>query len=250
MQAKTNYHGHTIHCKHGTGTIREHIESAIEGGLEEVAISEHVPIKGKRLSRIDYEDFASFMTELNELKHEYRGKIKVLTGLECEYVDEVFESHLALQQKYNIDFLCLGHHFTYLSQPAHHYFLTSDVTMASEYVKQAIAGIKSGHFKFIAHPDIFLNELEMTEELAGLSRELLQACEEHQLAVEINANGIRNQKGYPNYEFWQIAKDYHLQVIINSDAHAPSEVNDEAVAMAYQFAHDLGIEITERLEFS
>ncbi len=246
----SNYHGHTKHCKHGIGTTEQHILAAIDAGLQEVAITEHVPIKGQTLSRIDYEDFESFITELNDLKVKYQSKIKVLTGLECEYIPEIFDQHLTLQTKYKIDFLVLGQHFSNLSQKGNHFFITTSNEMIDDYISSAIEGIRSGHFKIFAHPDLFLNKLSFSDYAREKTIELLKVCEECQIAIEINANGVRNNKGYPNKHFWQIAKNYNVPIIINSDSHAPSEIYDEGVKNAYQFAQQLNIKITERLDFS
>lgn len=244
-----NYHGHTMHCKHGIGTTREHIEAAIEFGLEEVAITEHVPIKGKKLSRIDYDDFEAFITELNNLKIEYRDRIKVLAGLECEYIPEIMADHLELKAKYDIDFLVLGHHFSNLSQPGHYYFETSSNEMIDEYIENTIKAVESGHFSLFAHPDVIFNKLPANEYLLAKSEELLDVCKEHDMVVEINGNGMRNNKGYPNREFWKLAKTYDLTVVINADSHAPQEIYDYGVKAAYDFAKELGIAITERLDF-
>lgn len=247
---KTSYHGHTVHCKHGIGTTREHIEAAINFGLDEIAITEHVPIKGKTLSRIDYPDFDAFMKELNELKGEYSNRIKVLTGLECEYIPEIMNDHLELKEKYNIDYLVLGHHFSNLKQAGNHFFLVRNLEMATDYVDSAVDGIRSGQFAFIAHPDLFLNKLEMNDELEKLSRKLLEACQETNTPVEINGGGMRSGKGYPNRDFWTLAKEYDLTIIVNSDSHAPREIDDEGVTKAYDLAHDLKLEVTERLDFN
>lgn len=250
MRMIANYHGHTMHCKHGVGTTREHIETAIKFGLEEVAITEHVPIKGKRLSRIDYEDFEKFILELNNLKEEYSDQIKVLTGLECEYIPEVMGDHFELVEKYGIDYLVLGHHFSSLSQPGHYYFETSTKAMVEEYIEKTIEAVKSGYFKIFAHPDVFLNKLEMNDYLLEKSKELLDVCQEYGIVVEINGNGLRNNKGYPNPEFWKLAATYDLTFVINADSHAPEEIYDDGVKKTYQFAKELGIKVTERLDFS
>ncbi len=244
-----NYHGHTMHCKHGVGTTREHIEAAIKFGLKEVAITEHVPIKGTNLSRIDYQDFDAFITELNQLKIEFADRIKILTGLECEYIPELMQYHLELKTKYDIDFLVLGHHFSNLNQVGHYFFETKTTEMIDEYFEYVTAAVKSGLFAIFAHPDVFLNRIPLTDYTATKSRELLELCVEYNLPVEINGNGFRNNKGYPNRDFWTIASEYDLQVVINADSHAPHEVYDDGVKAAYQFAEELGIKVTERLEF-
>ena len=62
---------------------------------------------------------------------------------------------------------------------------------------------------------------------------MLAAAAEYGVGMEINALGIRKQSAqsasnpYPQYPwlpFWEIATDYDVQVIVNSDAHRPEDL--------------------------
>ena len=39
-----NYHTHTWRCMHASGTEREYVEKAIEGGLKILGFSDHTPM--------------------------------------------------------------------------------------------------------------------------------------------------------------------------------------------------------------
>lgn len=39
-----NYHTHTWRCMHASGTEREYVEKAIEGGLQILGFSDHTPM--------------------------------------------------------------------------------------------------------------------------------------------------------------------------------------------------------------
>ena len=74
--------------------------------------------------------------------------------------------------------------------------------------------------------------------------------------MEVNANGIRktlkehpdwDRYQYPYREFWEIAKQYDVKVIIGSDAHDYEEMEDVAMSLARLFAEDLNLNVIETI---
>ena len=117
--------------------------------------------------------------------------------------------------------------------------------------------IKSGLFDFIAHPDLYMiNYPRFDSKCEKIAHEICRAAEEYDIPLEINANGIRrglkNKEdgiyySYPCYKFWDIAKNYQIRIIVNSDCHGPKFLADEALDEAYRFAQSLGLEIIYEL---
>lgn len=245
----TNYHGHTKHCKHGTGTSEEHIIAAINAGLTEIGISEHVPIKNRDLLRISYEEFDQFATELNNLKYKYGKKIKIYFGLECEYVEEYMPQFLELKARYNIDYLILGQHFSETTQDQNYYFQTNNLKMVRQYIDSIIVGLDTKEFAFLAHPDIIFNIQEPTVKWLEECRRLFAYCEENKIIIELNCNGLRKKRGYPHSKFWEMAGEYDLQVVINDDAHHPDEIADEYRLQAEKIAFTHNLNIIEKIVF-
>ena len=108
---KANYHTHTRWCKHGTGEIEDYIEEAIRNGLQEIAITEHVPHKDNLdLRRIQWEEFLNYDHALNQAIECYAGRIHVIKGFECEYYQEELEAYRMFREKYGYQLLILGQH--------------------------------------------------------------------------------------------------------------------------------------------
>ena len=64
--------------------------------------------------------------------------------------------------------------------------------------------------------------------------------------VEINANGYRDGRAYPDRRVWELSRQYRLTWLINSDAHEVAHLCDEAgVGGTEAFARELGIPVTE-----
>ncbi|MDY2596070.1 MAG: hypothetical protein SOW34_14550, partial [Oliverpabstia sp.] len=63
-------------------------------------------------------------------------------------------------------------------------------------------------------------------------------------------NGMRYNRSYPSEPAFLLSKEYQLQYMINSDAHAPEKLYDEGVRKAEEFADKLGLKIMQSLRES
>ncbi|MCQ2478905.1 MAG: histidinol-phosphatase HisJ family protein, partial [Clostridia bacterium] len=79
-----NLHTHTVFSD-GENTPREMIEAAIDAGLSKIGISDHsyTPFDESYCMKADAAD--NYRAEINKLKSEYEGRIKVLCGVEQDY---------------------------------------------------------------------------------------------------------------------------------------------------------------------
>ncbi len=158
----------------------------------------------------------------------------VFCGLECEWVPE-YES--LMRDEYlghlNLDFLVLGIH-TYIHRGE--WRDTYRISEASELVSFAqttCRGIESGLFSFLAHPDVYcFNWMPWDGNAIACARDILSTAERAGIPVEINGYGMRKCRvpapdglryPYPREEFWNLASEYSLTCIVNSDAHRPRD---------------------------
>jgi histidinol-phosphatase (PHP family) len=106
----------------------------------------------------------------------------------------------------------------------------------------------SGLFDFVAHPDLFGNcYLDWDENTDACSRDILRAAADLGVAMEINALGlakIARKKAdnpfpmYPWLPFWELATEFDVEVIVNSDAHRPEDLQrrtGDAFAIQQEF---------------
>ena len=96
----------------------------------------------------------------------------------------------------------------------------------------------------------------MSDEVLEICKEIIFAAKEKNVPLEINANGFR--KGlkkldgklrylYPRDEFWNLVKSIGAKAIINSDAHNPNQIFDQAIIDAYNFSKIHNITVEEEL---
>src|SRR5258708_5267294 len=89
--ALPDYHVHTYRCGHAGGDSRDFVEKAIERGLSEIGMTDHIPLYFLPVAERDpklamkEEDFDGYIAEVLGLREEFRGRIPVRLGLEADY---------------------------------------------------------------------------------------------------------------------------------------------------------------------
>lgn len=238
-----NYHTHSKWCRHGAGEIQDYVEEAVRLGMKEIAITEHVPHK-EGFSWIPWEEFPAFDQDLNRVKELYKDRIRVIKGFECEYYPEYLEDYRRFQEEYHYELLILGQH-NCGKQREIDVFRPLGEEGLEIYGETVCRGLETGMFRFLAHPDCILQGYTKTwnPSCERVMRRIFSTCQELQIPVEINGNGIRGNRRYPNRETFLLSKEYKLQYLINSDAHHPSHLYDEAGKRTEAFARRFGLEV-------
>lgn len=242
-EIKGNYHTHSRWCKHGCGEFEDYIHQAIDKGLDEIAITEHVPHMHSE-SFITMDEFPEFDRKLNIAIERYGDKINILKGFECEYFTEELDWYKSLRDDYGYEFLILGQHFSGENHRYDH-FKRKDENALLTYKDEVIAGIESGMFKILAHPDLLLNCYinEFDKVCETCLDEIYQCASEYGIVCEINAGGMRTKRRYPSKEGFNISKKYKLQYIIGADAHDPRSIMGDSTKKCVDFVNDCGIEV-------
>lgn len=229
-----NYHTHTYHCHHASGTPEEYILRAIDGGVRYMGFSEHIPLvlsDGRQSRyRMYIDDLTLYAEEISALRKKYSGKIDIRLGFECEYYPEYFDKMLECARSVGADYMILGQHFNAPEDsPVSSYVVNpSDSHRRLEgFCSSVISGIKSGFFTYACHPDCicFTGDDAVYEENM---RKVCEAARECRIPLEINFLGIRKNKNYPNEKFWRIVGEVGAPVTFGFDAHTVEDACDEA----------------------
>lgn len=241
-----NYHTHTRWCNHGVGEIEDYIKAALEAGFKELAITEHVPYRDNSDPyRMQWEAFHKFNEELNEMVEKYKDKIHIIKGLECEYYVEALEDYKMFREEYGYEIFILGQHWC--DHKRIDSFAQKDKEALYIYANEVCKGLETGVFTFLAHPDLILekyNDGKWDIHCENVMRQIFSTCERLNIPVEINANGLRGGRRYPDINSLRLSKAYKLTYLINADAHDPKFLNDEAIRQVEALAQSLDIEVT------
>ena len=97
-------------------------------------------------------------------------------------------------------------------------------------------------------PDVFGNAyLKWDADAVVCAKAIIEAAVDLKLPLEVNAYGFRKpsveseegiRSGYPLVPFWEIAAEYDVTVVVNSDAHRPEDIVarvDDAYAIVEQY---------------
>lgn len=222
---KYNLHTHTYRCHHADGTDADYAAAAYENGLTVMGFSDHAPYVFENGYYSGYrmrpEEAAGYCESVLELREKYRGKMDILLGFEAEYYPRFFDQFLELIKPYPIDYLILGQHNMFneveresTDEP------TSDPERLGLYVSQVIEAIKTGHFTYIAHPDMyhFTGDPEVGRREA---RRLCLAAKELNIPIEMNMLGYFDSRHYPTKLFWEVAGEVGGPAVVGCDAHEP-----------------------------
>lgn len=242
-----NYHTHTKRCHHAVGEDRAYVEAAIQSGLQILGFSDHCPwvyqdkqfVSGIRLAPSEVD---GYFYSLECLKKEYASDLKIYIGFETEHCPDMIAKQEELLKDYPLDYMICGQHFLgaeyesfYAGRPH------SDEVFLKDYVDTAIAGIQSGRYLYLAHPDL----INFIGDDAIYDRHMKRLCEtlkEQGVPVEINVLGLAEERRYPSERFLKLAKETGNKAIIGIDAHAPEQLLDRnAIARAKALCEKFGL---------
>ena len=222
MRIIGDYHTHTIYS-HGTGTIRDNVEAALNKGLKEVAICDH----GLKhyLYGIKKKDISKMREEIERLKEEYEDRgIKILLGVEANIIG--FDGTIDVDEKLlkEIDILLLGYHYgvtpnsiidglgMYILNPISKGLPLGRKSSLELNTKAFIKAINKYPVDLITHPGSKV-KLDI--------KELAREAYKRGTALEINSS--HSQLSVDNIK---IALEEKVEFMINSDAHKPEDVGN------------------------
>lgn len=249
-----NLHTHTPLCRHAAGDPVEMARLAAQAGAKVLGISDHAALPDDRWLevRMEYADLPRYEALIEAARRAEPG-LTLLKGFEAEGDPALFDYYRYLLGERGFDYLVGAGHYLRLDGRWRSSFLyLNDLKSLSLYAEQVVGMIESGLFSFIAHPDLFGCGFDRWDEnLQAASEEIAQAAAERGVPLELNGNGWRKEKvrtsqgeraPYPWRPFWEAAAALGAPVVVNSDAHHPSELFD-GIEQGLGWARELGLKV-------
>ncbi|HIG39635.1 MAG: histidinol-phosphatase [bacterium] len=246
-----NFHTHTYRCKHATGDVADYCQEAVNRSMQTLGFSDHSALPDDRWiqARMHYADLSEYTGAIDQAKVDF-PTLTILKGMECEYIEKFhswYEEELLGELQF--DYLIgASHFFTADDKWVGTYGGTDSPERLRAFADYTIGMMATGLFDFIAHPDLFGNcYLNWDADAQACSQDILQAAADLDVGMEINALGLRKQAHkkksnpfpmYPWLPFWELATDYDVKVIVNSDAHRPEDLQART-GEARKIAEDL-----------
>lgn len=262
MTNLTNYHSHTTYCD-GKATAETFIQEAIRQGFYSYGISSHAPLPFHTHWSMDMEDTDAYIREITHLKAKYAGQIEVYLGMEIDYLTDDHNPSSSFFQKLPLDYRIGSVHllhdregnltdidvkperFAELIETRFNKDLKQVVTA---YFDKLMTMLEKGGFDFVGHADkISMNasycQPDITSQPWYLDkiRTYFSMIAAGGYMMEINTKAFKN-KGlfFPNREHFTLIRDLRIPVLVNSDSHQISFMNDGRPE-ALQALQDAGI---------
>lgn len=247
---KTNYHTHTTWCD-GAATPREMVEAALAKGFDAIGFSSHAMLPGDMLDwPLTAEKLPRYAAEIRSLAAEYAGRIKIILGVEADYLPGEAEASKAVYSAVALDYMIGSMHFlrapdgaianidkspeSFVEDVKAH-FGGDSRAFAKAYFAAERDMVRNSDFDIVGHPDLirkFNNRLHWLDESAPWYVAELEATADAIAAsgkiVEVNTGGISRgwmDDAYPSPLFRSLLRARGVRFVLSADAHAPNALD-------------------------
>ena len=260
-----DYHIHTGFCPHAEGATREYIERAIELGMTEMGFAEHLPFLGGWEPLFDLTDdwamgldeLEAYVAAIRELAREYAADVRILVGIEADFIPEMLDDTAAVLAEYPFDYVIGSVHIVGDRFGFDHPEMEGRLAAYGldriylESLDLARRAAESGLFDILGHLDHAKKfALRPNDEgaVAAAASAALRAVAAAGMTLELNTSGLRKQvaEAFPGPALLAEARALDIPLVLGSDAHRPEYVG-HAFEQAGSLARAAGYASTRRL---
>jgi histidinol-phosphatase (PHP family) len=264
-----NYHTHTTWCD-GRDTPEEVILSAVAKGFSTIGFSSHAMLPESETDWVlTPEKAPRYAAEIRSLAARYAGRIRVLCGVEADYIPGGACPDRAVYASLAPDYIIASVHFVVSADgarvPVDHtpellaagiagHFGGSAERFVRAYFRQEREMVERCDFDVIGHPDLvrkFNAKHPYFDETAAWYREELlltaEAIAARGCLVELNTGAIARgwmADAYPSAAFRALLRERGVRFLLGSDAHTADAIDCafDRFADAEAFVRALGEE--------
>lgn len=241
-----NYHSHTEFCD-GRASMAEIAKAAYQAGFVTWGTSPHSPICCPSGANMKLEDMALYLEESVRLKKEYDGKMRILTGMEIDYVSNSYGPQTDYFRSLPLDYRIGSVHFVRnqkgkpvdVDGPSERFLkyleeeYEGDIRYVAEtYFAMELEMLEAGGFEIIGHLDKIgdngshaMADLEDQPWYAESVEKVIAKSVEKGVIIEINTKKFDSRsRFFPAERWWPLLKKYNAKLILSTDAHYPDKV--------------------------
>ena len=245
-----NLHTHTQYCD-GHATMEEFVVEAIAQGFTHLGFTPHSPISVESPVNMTKEQVNDYLNEMERLRKVYGDRINLYASMEIDYVamgdgpaSDYFQQ---LPLDYRIgsvhfipaindpsEMVDIDGKFQSFKQRMDKYFDGDIEYVVRTFFSQMMAMVEEGGFDIVGHMDKIGFNASMYRE--GIDEEpwfdklvidLFENIMDHQFIIEINTKAwLQRNRFYPNLKYFGMLKRFNAPVVVNSDAHYPTLLNN------------------------
>ncbi|MBN1902707.1 histidinol-phosphatase HisJ family protein [Candidatus Sumerlaeota bacterium] len=241
-------HNHTKMCCHAEGEMEEYVQAAISKKIGVMGFAEHSPWMPEQHIKmaLSWDEAPLYVQNVKKLQDQYdreeKRRIKILLGMEMDFVPELLDHPREFCQKYDFDYVIGSVHYIGAwgfdqDTQKKKFELDSIREIYERYFDLVKQLVQTGIFDIMGHVDLVKKFGYFPEQgWDDLQEETARILGESDMVVELNASGMDKPVGefYPGPDFLKRLKKYGVPMTLSSDAHKPREVGryfDKAVIL-------------------
>lgn len=242
-----NLHSHTEYCD-GHAPMASIVDAAVKEGFKIWGISPHSPIPVESGCNMLRSDVGRYMAQFDEIQERYCGDIRLLKGMEVDYLGRDFGAHIDYFQKLPLEYRIGSVHFVPNQEGR---FIDCDGSaerfkkylkagyagdlryVVEKYFEQVLTMQESGGFEILGHFDKIIGNastidpsIEDENWYKSLIEDVVGHAADSGVIVEINTKAIESrERYYPAERWWPMLKEAGIPIAVNSDCHDPALTN-------------------------
>jgi len=244
-----NFHTHTQFCD-GHASMQEFVTEALQLGFVHLGFTPHGPLSYPSSCNMSRDDVTSYLSEINRLRDLYGHRINIYAAMEIDYVgfegpaDDYYQQlpldyrigsvHFIPSKNDPATLVDVDGRFSQFKQRIRQHFDGDIEWVVKSFFKQMMAMVDAGGFDIVGHFDkIGLNASQYSEGIDEqpwydrLVIDLFENIMDHHLTIEINTKAwLKHNRFFPGLKYFGMLNHYHAPVVINSDAHYPTLLNN------------------------
>lgn len=232
-----DYHTHTFRSD-GHGSVEDNVKSAVQAGLQTVAITDHGPYHNRK-TRCTYKEFLQTKQDIEELKKKY--PIKIMFGIEANLISLRGDIDLTPEQEKSFDIIVMGIHKTPHTRKFRDFFtwklrnLMKSSKKRREKVTNAYLNAMNKHnVKILAH----LNYVAKVN-----VKPIAELAAKKNIWIELNGKRV-----YFTQQEIDIILETGAMFVINSDAHFPERVGKPEAVYEWLKTHHIPLDRVVNIE--
>jgi len=244
-----NFHSHTNYCD-GSAEPEHYVVEAIRQGFKSYGFSAHSPIPIPNNFALTNETIRPYCNEIERLKKKYKGQIDIFLGMEADFITGLSTPFNDFRTQFNLDYIIGSVHVVrspagntwFIDGPRResyddglNRFFNDEIRIAvTSFYHQTNLMLETERFEILGHFDKITmhnqNRFFTSSETwyRKLVLETIAVVKEKGIVVEINSRGLYKKRSadfFPETFILRHLHDAKIPVMINSDAHAPHEIN-------------------------
>ncbi|MBX2841598.1 MAG: histidinol-phosphatase [Flammeovirgaceae bacterium] len=246
----TNYHSHTYYSD-GKFEPEVYVQQAIAIGIKAYGFSCHSPFNGGHGWNMALDQLGKYCEEILVLKDKYKSKIQLYLGMEVDYIPNIIGPKSAHILQSKLDYTIGSIHYTGTFSDGRF----CEIDGSHQFFLEGLNKIYGGNIKFMIKtyyqlmremlenetPTILghMDKIKIQNEGGHLFGEdelwyqnevekTLDLVKSKGVIIEVNTRGIYKgitKEPYPSRVILEQIKAKGISIMLNSDAHIPSEID-------------------------